>query len=229
MFSKIQKLLLVLLLSSLPLFADQYYIDKNAVNLIELLAPPPKSGSLEDKEDLKGVLKAQNKRTKGQSERALADANLSVFRFADVIGSDFVPAKLPLTTALFEKLKSDGDEMVRMVKDSYKRPRPFLANSAVHSLKPDTKGASYPSGHTTFAYECAVILSKMVPEKRYEIFMRAEEYSQNRVVLGVHYPADIRAGRGSGTLLANEFLKNEKFIADFEAAKAELRSVLGLK
>lgn len=224
-----KKTLFGLLFYVCGLFADQYYIDKNAVNLMELLAPPPKSGSLEDKEDLKGVLKAQNKRTKGQSERALADANLSVFRFADVIGSDFVPAKLPLTTALFEKLKSDGDEMVRMVKDSYKRPRPFLANSAVHSLKPDTKGASYPSGHTTFAYECAVILSKMVPEKRYEIFMRAEEYSQNRVVLGVHYPADIRAGRGSGTLLANEFLKNEKFIADFEAAKAELRSVLGLK
>lgn len=225
----LKKTLFGLLLYVCGLFADQYYIDKNAVNLMELLAPPPKSGSLEDKEDLKGVLKAQNKRTKGQSERALADANLSVFRFADVIGSDFVPAKLPLTTALFEKLKSDGDEMVRMVKDSYKRPRPFLASSAVHSLKPDTKGASYPSGHTTFAYECAVILSKMVPEKRYEIFMRAEEYSQNRVVLGVHYPADIRAGRGSGTLLANEFLKNEKFIADFEAARAELRSVLGLK
>lgn len=224
-----KKALFGLLLCISTLFADQYYIDKNAVNLMELLAPPPKVGLPEDKEDLKGVLKAQDKRTKALSDRALADAELSVFRFADVMGADFTPAKLPLTTALFEKIKSDGDAIVWVVKDSYKRPRPFLASYAVHSLKTDTKGASYPSGHTTFAYECAVILSKMVPEKRYEIFIRAEEYAQNRIVLGVHYPADIRAGRGSGTLLASEFLKNKKFMADFEAAKTELRSVLKLK
>lgn len=224
-----KKALFGLLLCMSTLFADQYYIDKNSVNLMELLAPPPKDGSPEDKEDLEGVLKAQTKRTKALSNRALADAELSVFRFGDVMGVDFTPAKLPLTAALFERMKSDGDAIVWVVKDSYKRPRPFLANSAVHSLKPDTKGASYPSGHTTFAYECAVVLSKMVPEKRYEIFMRAEEYAQNRIVLGVHYPADIRAGRGSGTLLASEFLKNEKFMADFAAAKAELRGVLKLK
>jgi acid phosphatase (class A) len=126
-------------------------------------------------------------------------------------------------------MKRDGDVVAWIVKERYKRPRPFLASPKVHSLKPDTKGASYPSGHTTFAYECAIILSKMVPEKRYELFMRAEEYSQNRIVLGVHYPTDIGAGRISGTLLANEFLKNERFMADFEAARAELRSVLGLK
>ncbi len=229
MFSKIQKLLLVLLLSSLPLFADQYYIDKNAVNLMELLAPPPKSGSLEDKEDLKGVLKAQSKRTKALGDRALADAELSVFRFADVMGADFTPDKLPLTAALFDNLKLDGDEIVRNVKNAYKRPRPFMASGAIHSLKPETKGGSYPSGHTTFAYECAVILSKMVPEKKYEIFMRAEEYGYNRVVLGVHYPSDIMAGRIGGTLLANEFLKSEKFMVDFEAAKAELRGALNIQ
>lgn len=229
MSSKIQKLILTCLILTAPLFADGHYIKNDAVKLIELLPPPPKVGSVEDKQDLKGVLKAQNKRTKAQSERAVLDANLSVFRFADVMGADFVPSKLPLTFALFEKLKVDGDDMVKVVKDNYKRPRPFLASEAVHSLKPDTKGASYPSGHTTFAYECAIVLSKMVPEKKYELFARAEEYSQNRVVLGVHYPADIRAGRVSGTLLANEFLKNEKFMTDFEAAKLELRSVLGLK
>lgn len=229
MSSKIQKLILVCLLLTTSLFADQYYIDKNAVNLMELLAPPPRDGSPEDKEDLDGVLKAQSKRTKALGDRALADAELSIFRFADVMGADFTSAKLPLTAALFERMKSDGDIIVWVVKDSYKRPRPFLASFKVHSLKPHTKGAAYPSGHTTFAYECAIVLSKIVPEKKYELFARAEEYSQNRVVLGVHYPADIRAGRLSGTLLANEFLKSEKFLADFEAAKIELRSVLGLK
>jgi len=224
-----KKVLLGLLFCVSTLFADQYYIDKNALNLTELLAPPPKSGSLEDKEDLRAVLKAQSIRTNLQGKRAYDDANLTVFRFADVMGVGFTPDKLPLTAALFDKIKSDGDTIVWAVKDAYKRPRPFLASPKVRSLKPDTKGAAYPSGHSTFAYECAIILSKMVPEKRYEMFKRADEYAKNRVVLGVHYPSDIEAGRVSGALLANEFLKNEKFIADFEAARAELRSVLGLK
>ncbi len=229
MFPKIQKLIFTFFLLTISLFADQYYIDKNSVNLMELLAPPPRDGSPEDKEDLDSVLKAESKRTKAQGERALLDANLTVFRFADVMGADFTPAKLPLTKLLFERIKTDGDTIAWIVKDSYKRLRPFLASFAVHSLKPDTKGFSYPSGHATFAYECAVLLSKMVPEKRYEIFMRAEEYAKNRVILGVHYPSDVDAGMVGGTLLANEFLKNEKFMADFEAAKAELRGVLKLK
>jgi hypothetical protein len=102
MFSKIQKLLLVFLLFSLSLFAEQYYIYKDAVNLVELLAPAPKPGSLEDKEDMNTVLKAQSKGTKAQGERACDDANLMVFRFADVMGADFTTDKLPIMAALFE-------------------------------------------------------------------------------------------------------------------------------
>jgi len=226
---KIQKLLILFSLCVWPLFAEQNYIASDAVNLAELLPPPPKAGSMEDKQDLEGVLRLQDKRTVKQAAKAIEDANLSVFRFADVIGVDFKPDKLPLTFALFEKLKADGDEIAKVAKNKWKRPRPFLASPMVHSLKPETKGASYPSGHTTFAYECAVILSKMIPEKRAELFARAEEYAQNRIVLGVHYPLDIRAGRTSGTVMANEFLHNEKFLNDFNAAKLELRSVLGLK
>lgn len=62
---------------------------------MELLDLPPKFGSPEDKDDMKTVLKAQSKRTKAQSLRAYDDANLTVFRFADVIGAGFTPDKLP--------------------------------------------------------------------------------------------------------------------------------------
>jgi acid phosphatase (class A) len=87
---------------------------------------------------------------------------------------------------------------------------------------------SYPSGHATFAYVDAIILADMLPEKAAAIFARADAYAHNRVIEGVHYPSDLEAGRISGSVIDNVFLHNERFIADYEKARVEVRHALGL-
>ena len=73
-----------------------------------------------------------------------------------------------------------------------------------------------------------IILSDMVPEKRAEIMARAADYAHNRVVGGIHYPSDIEAGKISGSVIAAVLLSRPDFKAEYEVARSELRSDLGM-
>lgn len=59
-------------------------------------------------------------------------------------------------------------------------------------------GGSFPSGHTTTAYEAGITLATLLPELAPEILARASENGNDRIVLGVHYPLDIVGGRIDG-------------------------------
>ena len=73
-----------------------------------------------------------------------------------------------------------------------------------------------------------IVLSNMVPEKKPAIMARAWEYGHNRIVGGIHYQTDIEAGRIAGTVIAQTIMTHDDYKTEFEAAKAELRQVLGL-
>ncbi|MFT3866170.1 MAG: Ig-like domain repeat protein [Solirubrobacterales bacterium] len=57
---------------------------------------------------------------------------------------------------------------------------------------------SFPSGHTTGAYLGDLTLATLVPQLAPSMLARASEQANNRIVLGVHYPLDIIAGRMDG-------------------------------
>jgi acid phosphatase (class A) len=93
---------------------------------------------------------------------------------------------------------------------------------------PLSKSGSYPSGHSTVGTLMGIELANMLPEKRAAIMARAWEFGHNRVVGGIHYASDIEMGRISGTVIAQTISTHPDFKDEFEAAKAELRAVLGL-
>lgn len=206
-----------------------YYMDPSQVDLIHVLAPPPAPGSVEGKADLQAVLAAQRIRTDGQIRDARADAEESVFCFADVIGPGFKPENLPFATGFFEHVSSNGDEAVAAAKSHFNRPRPFAADHEVKPVVGHPMSSSYPGGHATFAYVNAILLAYMVPERAAAIFSRAARYAQNRVIGGVHYPTDSEAGRISAAVIANVLLHQPRFLADFARARAEVRHAARLR
>src|ERR1700674_2046849 len=171
--------------------AHGYYLDPSRVDLVHVLAPPPAPDSPAGKADLQAVLEAQRARTPAEVADAQADVQLSVFRFADVMGPSFTPAKLPFTAAFFDRISSDDLQASRTAKTYFNRPRPFAADPEVKPIVHEPANASYPSGHAAFAYVDAIILADMVPEKAAAIFDRAALFAHHRVVAGVHYPSDI--------------------------------------
>ena len=236
MTNKLLWLVFVLCLALAPAgigaaLADQqdYYISPSSVDLVHILAPPPAPDSAAGQADLKAVLDAQRTWTPAIVASAEADEQLTVFRFADVIGSGFKPENLPFTTKFFQQVSSDQGQVVRVAKAYFHRPRPFVADAEIKPVERLSPNVSYPSGHATFAYVDAIILADMLPEKAAAIFARADAYAHNRVIEGVHYPSDLEAGRISGSVIDNEFLHNAHFMADYEKARAEVRHALGLQ
>lgn len=82
---------------------------------------------------------------------------------------------------------------------------------------------SFPSGHTTTAFQAAVTLATLLPELGPEILSRASENGNNRVVLGVHYPLDVIGGRIGGEAAVAALWSDDGFRARvLEPARREL-------
>ena len=212
-----------------PAAADETrYLAATAVDLTALLPGPPAAGSAPAQQDMDAVLRAQAARTPEAVAAARADAEVSVFRFADVLGPSFTGDRLPMTAALFKAVGKDATKIGRQAKDHWHRPRPYRANDLVKPLVDVSTDGSYPSGHAMFGCMTAVLLGVMVPEQRAALLERGQAYGYKRVVAGVHYPTDVEAGCASGRIVAAVLLQAPAFQADFTAARNETRRALGL-
>lgn len=207
--------------------ATPFVTDKD-VDLTRLLPPPPANDSSQTKAELGEVLTLQVTRTPQMEERAKGDDEESVWRFADVMGPKFTAEKLPRLAALFDRVSATEAAVVDPAKKFWKRPRPHQLSELVKPIVELSKSGAWPSGHTTLGTMTGIILADMVPEKRADIMARAWEYGHNRVVAGIHYPSDVEMGRISGTVIAEELMRRDDFKAEYEQAKAELRSDLGM-
>jgi acid phosphatase (class A) len=226
---KREVLLLSIVLFSQSALADGGGTSPATVELSTRLPPPPAAGSTAAQHDLQTVLSTQKTRTAADMTAAKADSERSVFRFADVFGSTFQASALPKTSAFFDRTAALDKEDVKEAKNYWLRPRPSVVSDQVHPLsKEKANDWSYPSGHATFGYTTAVLLANMVPEKRAAIFARADVYAEHRIVMGVHFPSDVEAGRLAGTAIADEILRDPSYQSDYQAARAELRHALGL-
>ncbi len=85
--------------------------------------------------------------------------------------------------------------LVWVLKHTVNRPRPYETYSFI-TPKVTEDSPSFPSGHTTAAFETATALSLNFP-KWYVVvpaYTWASAVGYSRLYLGVHYPSDVAAG-----------------------------------
>ena len=210
--------------------ADDRCVAARSLDLQRILAPPPSAGSTEQRAELDQMLGIQARRTPVDVTRARADEEISVFRFADALGSptSFRAERLPRTVALFQDLFADERTVLDPAKNAFARPRPFAAEPRLDPVVERPTSFSYPSGHALFGTAAGLVLADLVPERRAQILSRAREYAQDRVVGGAHYPSDVEAGRIAGSALVALLFDCAAFQAEEAAARAELRKALEL-
>ena len=224
----------LLLLGATPALSlsDKPYLAETDADFANLLPPPPADGSARDKSDLQTILAMQKNLTPQMLERIHADVEQTVYRIAgEILGPKFTKDNIPLAGAFFDKVNKDSVVGVRAIKQKYKRLRPFQASKEVQTpadIAAASQSPTYPSGHSTFGAEVALLLSMMVPEKQSELFARGWQYGEQRVLSGVAYPSDWEGGHIGATVMVTLMLQKPAFKTDFEATKAEVRKGLGL-
>jgi acid phosphatase (class A) len=208
--------------------AETNFVPPEHVDLTEILAPAPARNSDREKRDLAEILATQKSRTARQSERALADATAGIFGFADVLGPNFNEQRVPTVAALLGKARADAVVAVGAAKSVWNRQRPYAISSEVETIGDRPESSSYPSDASTVGYLTAILLADMVPEKAAALYARGREFGDDRVILSIHFPSDVEAGRFAATAIANALVQDAAFVKEFSEAKSELRRVLGL-
>jgi len=214
------------LVVSVPLHgADAKYLPAGQPDALTLLAPPAAPGSPEDQADADTAFRVYSAGTAEQREVAKSESKLTIFHFAPEIGPWFQAGKFPKTEALFKEIEAEAKTVVNNGKDHWQRQRPYNADPARFPGAVEHEGRtsySYPSGHSTRGTVFAGVLAEIFPEQRDAIFVKGRQIGWYRVIGGVHYPADIYAGRVLGQAIVRELLASPDFQRDLAAAKAEI-------
>jgi acid phosphatase (class A) len=213
----------LLLFVAPPLLADSYYLAPDRPDGIALLTPPPEAGSAEEAADLAAARAVFNGRTLAEAARAAKNSSLSIFLYAPAIGPFFQPGKLPKTEALFKKVKKDIGTPINIPKDHWKRRRPYQLDESL-SLGPREPSYGYPSGHSARGTVQALLLAELFPEHKAAILEIGRNIGWDRVLIGMHFPTDIYAGRVLAQAIVRELLASPAFQHDLAEAKAEVQA-----
>jgi len=101
-------------------------------------------------------------------------------------------------------LAADGvAELVEWaVKLAVDRRRPHLPPTKPHTLVKLPSDPSFPSGHATVCFACAVMLALLVPRLAIPVLLFAVAVAYSRAYVGVHFPLDVIGGAALGTVIA---------------------------
>lgn len=112
------------------------------------------------------------------------------------------------------------------------RPYQVLTTTGAYKKKySDIAGSSFPSGHGWLGYEQAIDLAILFPERGKEIFSRALQYGESRVIVQAHFPTDTIASRIGNYFALSQMLSDDdiagKLVAESKAVREELKDLCG--
>jgi acid phosphatase (class A) len=118
------------------------------------------------------------------------------------------PARMPATNLLIRVARRIGEHVVMCLKGEFRCPRPSHFCSAIVPMIDPPATAAFPSGHSLQARLIARCLQAAAPPMRplHLLDDLAERLGENRIVAGLHFPADHEAGRGVANWCFDELL-----------------------
>jgi hypothetical protein len=151
--------------------------------------------------ELGSVVAAAQHREKRRQEILSQVAAVDIF-FGAVIGLH--PERHPLTVELMAVVSEVVAIVVQILKHLCNAPRPVELSADVQPMILTPGHASYPGGHAAYAHAVAIVLAALLRRDattRARLNSLARSIGQNRVIAGLHFPCDTKAGRALGKLL----------------------------
>ena len=88
-----------------------------------------------------------------------------------------------------------------------RRPRPYAADRHIRAWVAPLDEFSFPSGHTLHAVAFTIVALAYYPMLAWLLVPFTASVAASRVVLGLHYPSDVLAATGIGSVLALSSLR----------------------
>jgi acid phosphatase (class A) len=207
------------------------YLPKAALpDSLALLPPPPAAGSAAAALDEEIARAALALRDTPRWTLARMDADLSfpwaAGDFSCALGVPITQQDTPRLYVLLRRIASDAGAATGAAKDKYMHARPFMQDGQPTCRPEDDSilraNGSYPSGHTSIGWAWALVLAEASPDQSGAILVRGRAFGESRLVCNVHWASDVIEGRFIGAATVSRLHAEPAFLADLEAAKAEL-------
>ncbi len=202
-------------------------------NSLELIPAPPAKGSAALALDEEIHRKSIELRGTPRWDLAAKDA---VLRFPEAAETFSCVLNIPVTEKdtphlymLLRRTLADAGLSTYTAKNKYQRKRPFMQNNEPICTPGEEEGlrkdGSYPSGHTAIGWAWALILTEIAPDHVDAILARGRDFGESRNICNVHWHSDVVEGRFIGAAAVARLHANPAFLAEVEAAKAEVNAV----
>ncbi|MBB3474302.1 phosphatase PAP2 family protein [Sphingomonas sp. BK345] len=224
-------------LASLGVAASQQsrgFLVDGEFDVVPVLEPAPAKGDPRYETD-RTIFRA-TRALKGSPrwQLATADADYSVPAlmndFSCAAGVQLTPQSAPELAALVQRAGADTGAQTGHAKEVFRRDRPFVidrgpvcqAPAQLYDERAHHMSYDYPSGHTTWGWTWALVLTAAIPERAQEILTRGRAYGDSRFVCGAHNESAVEAGMQSAS--ATMALVSTK--PAYQAALGEVRAEL---
>ena len=140
--------------------------------------------------------KEVNKILEHQSKNDLHDHKVQALKQLD-FADDFNRLKVSFKDrrSLMKYIHEYADPITMKLKVHYDRIRPSKFDKRVKEIIKLPDHPSYPSGHACQSYSIAYLLSLKYPKNEKFYLNYAKSVSENREIMGLHYPSDSEYGR----------------------------------
>ncbi len=186
------------------------------------LPPPPEKDSQTYKQDFVQLKKYQDTRSNRECDLAKSQEHptfAALFAGTEALSEDEKGAAKNLVT----KVMKFAERVAGYHKDKFKRPRPYDVDTSIEPCAKKPGGAkSYPSSHATAAAAGACVLALAIPAKSEQIVEYGDFLGELRVIVGVHHPSDVNAGRSLGRAICDRLAKTEDFSQELATLKKQI-------
>jgi acid phosphatase (class A) len=213
-------------------WAQTGYLAGHEVDFRTVLGPPPAADSAWDHAD-EQLVEALQSADEARQKMAKLDEDELYPRFAEAFGRPIDRRASPALLEMLDRAIADVEATAVAAKDHFHRPRPFQRLQLQHTCsKPNApkpqehpmEGSSYPSGHSTRGWTVAMILGRVAPERAAALMRRAQEYEESRLICGMHFPTDVRAGQDVAEAVVGHLDASKEFRSDLAKARREYAS-----
>ncbi|UNU44797.1 phosphatase PAP2 family protein [Sphingopyxis sp. YF1] len=213
------------------------YLTPGEFDVTSVLEPAPRPGDPRYDTDRK-IFRA-TRRLAGSARWDLAtnDADTGVPAllrdFSCAVGVDLTPENAPKLVAVVRRAGLDTADQTRTAKETYRRGRPFTIDKGricqpqaeLYDKKAGRMSYDYPSGHTTWGWTWALVLSSVAPDRAQQILERGRAYGDSRFVCGAHNESAVEAGMLSASSTMVLVATKADYQRDLAAARDELAAL----